>query len=278
MKILKNHGLDTDNRTYIIAEIGINHGGNLDTAKRLIDSAASTGCNAVKFQTYLTEKRVSKDKEDIFNILKASELPLDSFSILKKHADEQGITFFSTPFDKESLDYLESIDTPLYKVASFDVVNRALLDALSKTGKPIIMSVGMADINEIKEAYFILKKNNNSISLLHCISAYPTQEIEANLDVIHSLRHEFPQSVIGQSDHTSGIKVPLYAIAAGAQIIEKHYKIDSDMDCVDAPVSITEKQMRVLVEEARLLEEILGDSKICSTQAEQGTRAFRRIS
>lgn len=278
MKNLKKYGFNTDNKIYVIAEIGINHGGDLDLAKKLIDSASKTGCDAVKFQTYLTEQRAPKGNKEIFDILKRCELPFENFEKLKKHANDYGIDFFSTPFDKESVEYLESINTDLYKVASFDVVNKVLLRELAKTKKPIIMSVGMANIDEIKSAYEVFSVNNHKLALLHCVSAYPTEEKDANLGAVFVLQSKFPDCIIGQSDHTSGIKVPLYAIAAGAQIIEKHYKIDEKMDCIDSAVSISEEQMRKLVDEIRYLEIIIGDAKIQMAGIEKPASIFRRPS
>ena len=257
MKNLREYGFNTDNKTYVIAEIGINHGGNLDNAKRLIDSAAKTGCDAVKFQTYLTEQRAPKGNQEVFDILKKCELPFSDFEKLKDHSKGYGIDFFSTPFDRESIEFLESIETDLYKVASFDVVNKKLLRELAKTGKPIIMSVGMANLDEIRGAYDVIAANKNNLAILHCVSAYPTEERNANLGAINVLQDEFSDCVIGQSDHTAGIKVPLYAVAAGAQIIEKHYKINENMDCIDAPVSISEKSMKNLVNEIRVVELII---------------------
>lgn len=156
MKKLRDYGLDTDNQTYVIAEIGINHGGDLGMAKRLIDSAAQTGCDAVKFQTYITEQRAPKGNQEIYDILKKCELSFTDFDKLMDHSKGYGLEFFSTPFDKESVDYLESINIGLFKVASFDVVNKELLRRLSATGKPIVMSVGMANIKEIKAAYDVI--------------------------------------------------------------------------------------------------------------------------
>ena len=277
MKKLRDYGLDTDNRTYVIAEIGINHGGDFDTARRLIDSAAQTGCDAVKFQTYITEQRAPKGNQEIYDILKKCELPFADFDKLMHHSKGYGLEFFSTPFDKESVDYLESINVGLYKVASFDVVNKELLRRLSATGKPIVMSVGMANIKEIKAAYDVIGGYGN-LSLLHCVSAYPTKEEEANLSAIKVLQEVFPECVIGLSDHTPGAKVPLYAVAAGAQIIEKHYRIDDDMDCVDAPVSISQSQMTEMIRNIREIEVILGDGNIELSDTEEGTAVFRRFS
>ena len=276
MKNLKKYGFNTNNQTYVIAEIGINHGGDVDVAKRLIDSASKTGCDAVKFQTYKTELRAPKGNQEIFNILKKCELPFPDFEVLRKHAQGYGLDFFSTPFDDESVDYLESINTNLYKVASFDIVNKVLLRKIAITGKPVIMSVGMSNLSEIEAAYNIFGEANN-LSLLHCVSAYPTNEVDANLSAISVLKSKFPKAVIGHSDHTNGIKVPLYAVALGAQVIEKHYRIHNNMDCVDAPVSISEVQMAELVSQIRELEIILGEGEVNFLDAEKGSTIFRRF-
>lgn len=276
MKNLKNYGFNTSKLFYTIAEIGINHGGDLDKAKSLIDSAVRAGADSVKFQTYLTEKRTPKNSP-IFDILKQCELPFDAFEKLKNHADEQSIEFFSTPFDEESIQCLEDIDVNLYKVASFDVVNHKLLSSIAETGKAIIMSVGMANTNEIKNAYKILKEKTEKITILHCVSAYPTEEKDANLAVINSLQKEFG-CVIGQSDHTNDIQVPLYAASMGAQVLEKHFKINDEMDCVDSPVSITEKQFTTFCNELKNIEMILGDSDIKSFLVEKETMKYRRLS
>jgi sialic acid synthase SpsE len=276
MKTIKDLGINQENKTFIIAEIGLNHGGDLQVAKDLIDSAIRAGADAVKFQTYLTEKRVPTDSP-IFDILKKCELPFEAFKELKAYSDEKGVLFFSTPFDDESVDYLESIGIELYKIASFDIVNNALLRKISNTGKPIILSVGMSTIDDINKALEILKNGKSKIALLHCISAYPTEEKDANLAAVHSLINSFPDLVIGQSDHTDNILVPLYAVAAGAQILEKHYKITEDMDCIDAPVSISEAKFSALVKETRRLEAILGAGIPQSSEAQKGTEQYRRF-
>lgn len=275
IKTLQEYSFNTENNTYVIAEIGINHGGDIKTAFKLIDSAARTGCDAVKFQTYLTEKRAPKGNQTIFDILKKCELPFEAFGELKQYAQNKEIDFFSTPFDRESVDYLRSIDTDLYKVASFDVVNHALLRDVAATGKPVILSVGMAGLDEIQDAYKILKKGTENIAILHCISSYPLAEDQANLSAIHELREAF-DCIIGYSDHTPGIMVPLYAVAVGAQIIEKHYKVDEDMDCIDASVSISEDQMRDMVEKIRGLETMFGDGFLGVRRTEEPIVAFRR--
>ena len=274
MKNLKESGINTPHKTYVIAEIGLNHGGDLSLAKKMIDAAVSAGVDAVKFQTYLTEKRTFPGSP-IFDILKKCELPFEAFKELKEYSKAKNVDFFSTPFDEESVDYLDSIGCDLYKVASFDVVNIPLLKKVAKTGKPVILSVGMSNLDEIRTAYNTLKENTNNIALLHCISAYPTQESDANLAAVHTLQREF-DCIVGQSDHTDDILVPLYAVAAGAQIIEKHFKLDGQDDCIDNPVSISTTQTKKMVEEIRRVERILGDGVIHSTSAQKGTEIFRR--
>ena len=277
MKILKDHGLNTDNRTYVIAEVGINHGGDIDIAKKLIDSAARAGVDAVKFQTYLTEKRAPEGNKVIFDILKKCELPFEAFKELQNHTAQYNIDFFSTVFDTESLDYLESINCSLYKVPSFDVVNLKMLEKVSQTGKPVIMSCGMSTLEEIKSAYGILRNGTDKITLLHCVSAYPNKSEDANLASIYTLKENF-NCVIGYSCHTNGILAPVYAVAAGAQVIEKHFKIDDNMDCVDAPVSITEAQMKEMIAQIREAEGILGSEQLGIREPEKDIVVFRRIS
>lgn len=277
IKKLKEFGFDTDRRTYVIAEIGINHGGDLGLAERLVASASRAGVDAVKFQTYITEKRAPKGNQAIFDVLKKCELPFDAFRTLQECAASHGVDFFSTPFDRESVEYLNSIDVKLFKVASFDVVNLELLRNLAKTGKPVIMSVGMADHEEIEAAYKTLREGTKNIALLHCVSSYPLEEAQANLSAIYTLQDAY-DCVIGYSDHTPGIWTSLLAGAAGAQVIEKHYRIDVDMDCIDAPVSITEAQTKELVSELRRLESIFGEEYLGPREVEKGTAVFRRAS
>ncbi|MCH8330602.1 MAG: N-acetylneuraminate synthase family protein, partial [Bacteroidetes bacterium] len=251
------------------------HGGDLGVAKDLINSAAKTGCDAVKFQTYITEKRTPADSP-IFDILKQCELPFEAFAELKEYASDLDMDFFSTPFDDESLHYLEEIGSDMYKIASFDLPNHSFLRTIAKTAKSVILSTGMSNLEEIKVAFDIIKEETKKITLLHCISAYPTKEDDANLGAIHQLINNF-DCVIGQSDHTEGIAVPLYAIAAGAQVLEKHFMIDENMDCVDKAVSITEVQMRELVTEARHLEVIMGKGDVELTKAQEEFTWLRRM-
>ena len=277
MKKLKDFGFNTNNKTYIIAEIGINHGGDLNLAKKMIESVSRTGADAVKFQTYLTEKRVSKDSP-IFDILKKCELPFEAFKELQSYSNKLNLDFFSTPFDSESVEYLESINIDLYKIASFDIGNTDLLEKVAKTNKPIIMSVRMSNMDEIKNAYNCIKKYNNRIALLHCVSSYPTNESDSNISSIFNLKENFKNCIIGQSDHTNDIDVPAFSVSAGAQILEKHFKIDKSMECVDSPVSITELQLKNLVIQTRRIEKIMGSSELHTRECEKSSLIYRRKS
>lgn len=274
LKNLKNCGINSNNSIFIIAEIGINHNGDLNLAKKLIESAKRAGADAVKFQTYITEKRVSKESP-VFDILKKCELPFEAFKMLQKYAERHDIIFFSTAFDEESLEYLKNIDCDLYKISSFEVANLQFLKKFAQLQKSLMLSVGMANLEEVKMAYDILSSNNNKIALLHCVSAYPTEEEHSNLGAIFTLKQHF-DCLIGHSDHTNDIVVPFCAAAAGAQILEKHYRIDEKMDCADAPVSITEKQMRILVGQVRRLERILGNGKVDMTDVQKSALIFRK--
>jgi sialic acid synthase SpsE len=265
------------NKTYIIAEIGLNHNGSLDEAIALVDAAAKSGVDAVKFQTYISEKRAPKGDEEMLNILKKYELKFSDFSEIKKHAESKDVEFFSTAFDKESIDYLETIGVELYKVASFDISNLKLLNELAATKKPIIFSTGMATLTEIKKAYEILSSGTKHIGILHCISSYPTNLNDAYLSNIPELLKKF-DCHIGQSDHTNSIEVPQYAVAAGATIIEKHFKIDEKYECIDAPVSITQDQMAKLVTNIRKIEKIFGTSTFGIKPNEKDIVRFRRFS
>jgi N,N'-diacetyllegionaminate synthase len=276
IKKLRDFGFNTDNRTYIIAEIGINHRGDINIAKQLIDSAVRSGVDAVKFQTYITEQRAPKGNDEVFKILKDLELSFEAFKELKEYAKQYDVDFFSTPFDNESVEYLESIGTDLYKIASFDIANHQLLREVAKTGKPVIMSVGMSNLDEIEEAYNILKEGTDSIAILHCISSYPTIEKDSSLSNIYKIQERY-DCIIGQSDHTNDIKVPIYAAAAGAQILEKHFKIDEEFECIDSLVSITELQMQKLIKEVRGLEVIFGKENFGIRSSEEQAVVFRRL-
>ena len=263
--------------TYCIAEIGINHNGSLSQAIELVKAAKRAGADAAKFQTYITEKRAPKNNQEIFDILKKNELSHSDFLTLKECADDVGIEFFSTAFDEESIDILEDIGVETYKLASFDVSNTALLKAVSKTQKSIIFSTGMATLDEIKNAYNLLDIPDDRLGILHCVSSYPLAVESCQLSNIYSLSERYDCRV-GYSDHTKTIDIPIYAVCAGAKIIEKHFYLHDQHECIDEPVSITEEDFLQMITKIRLMEKIISKPEFGIKDAEKAAVQFKRTS
>ena len=262
-------------KPYIIAEAGINHNGNIKTAYDLVDVAKSNGADAVKFQTYNTKKRVGNINKKIYEILKKCELSFSDFEKISNYCKLKKITFFSTPFDEESVDFLEHLKVPLYKIASFDISNYQLINKIIKTKKPTIASTGMASLSEIKKIYKLFRMKSVNFAILHCVSAYPNNEKSSYLSNISLLQRKF-RSPIGISDHTNGIKIPIYGTVLGAKIIEKHIKINHTHNCVDSKVSITGKQLKTLRNEVDKISEILSKPKFGIKPEEINTKPFKR--
>jgi N,N'-diacetyllegionaminate synthase len=223
---------------YIIAEAGVNHNGSYELACKLVDAAKKAGVDCIKFQTYKSENLVSHSAQKAEyqkattgdssqqDMLKKLELSYDEFVGLKSYCDKVGITFLSTPFDFDSIDFLDSIDMPFWKIPSGEITNLPYLVALAKTEKPVVMSTGMCEMNEIQVAIDILLRNGTKeIKLLHCNTEYPTPFEDVNLKAIQTMHNCFGLEV-GYSDHTKGIEVPIAAVAVGATIIEKHFTLD----------------------------------------------------
>jgi|TARA_Y100000294_G_scaffold173442_1_gene189597 sialic acid synthase SpsE len=262
-------------KPYIIAEAGINHNGNLKTAFDLVDVAKYNGADAVKFQTYDTKKRVGNVNKKIYEILKKCELSFDDFEKVNNYCKLKKITFFSTPFDEESVDFLEYLKVPLYKIASFDISNYQLINKIIKTKKPTIASTGMSSLSEIKKIYRLFRTKSVDLSILHCVSSYPNHERSSYLSNISFLKEKF-KSPIGISDHTNDIKIPIYGTLLGAKIIEKHIKINDSHKCADSKVSITGKQLKLLRSEVDKISEILNKPKFGVRPEEIGIKIFKR--
>ena len=260
---------------FIIAEAGINHNGKIKDALRLVDVAKKNGASAIKFQTYITEKRIKKKYKKIFNILKKCELKFDDFKIINDYCKYRKIDFFSTPFDKESVNFLNSLNVKLFKVASFDIANYELINEIIKTRKPTIVSTGMASLNEIDKVYNVFKKKRVDLALLHCVSSYPSKDDSSYLSNINFLKKRF-NCEIGISDHTNDIKIPIYGNLLGAKIIEKHLKINEKHKCVDSPVSITGKQQQALKIEIDNIRKILKTASFGIRKEERGSKIFKR--
>jgi sialic acid synthase SpsE/protoporphyrinogen oxidase len=258
--------------TYIIAEAGLNHNGNLEIAKKLILEAKKCGCNAVKFQSFDATGRVSKKvksvhyseeadglQENIHEMFKRLSLNFNQTKKLFNYAKSKKIEIFSTPFDEKQVDMLEKLKVNFYKIASVDLVNIPLLEKVSKTQKPVILSTGMSNLSNVEDAVEIFKKNGNkNLILLHCLSSYPANENEINLRAIDTLKNSF-NIPVGLSDHCPGIEVSLMSIGLGANIIERHFTLDRKLEGPDHILSSEPNEMKRLVEISKNSESILGD-------------------
>ena len=261
----------------IMCHPNINHNGDFNTAKGLIDEASQAGATAVKLQTYITEKRVSKDSP-IFGILKQCELTFKDQEELFKYAGSKDIEIFSTPFDEESVEFLASINTPCYKIASFDLVNKKLLKKVAEQGRPVIMSRGMASQEEIDTSFNIVKDSGVDIVLLHCISAYPVpSHTSLHLDTINALKDRY-NCPVGFSDHTMGIDAAKYAVAAGACVIEKHFTLSRASKGPDHALSTEPQEMKELVKGVGVVAEMMGKAVWSPVPAEKEILQYRRIS
>lgn len=257
---------------FIIAEAGVNHNGDIKLAKKLIDAAKSAGADAVKFQTFKAESLVSEvaqkadyqkhttgADESQLEMLKKLELSFGDFKNLKKYCEEKKIIFLSTPFDFESIDLLESLEMTLYKVPSGEITNLPYLMKIASKGKPVIMSTGMSDLDEVGLALDILRDNGaGKITLLHCNTQYPTPFEDANIKAMLTLKEHFGVAV-GYSDHTLGIEAPIAAVALGASVIEKHFTLDKSMEGPDHKASLNPQELKVMVTSIRNIEIALGD-------------------
>lgn len=273
-----------ESKTYIIAEAGVNHNGNMETAKQLIDAAADAGVNAVKFQSFKSEKLVLKDtskapyqkkttakNESQLDMLKALEVGKENMRMLQSYAAGKGLTFLSTPFEQDSLQELCELDVPALKIAATDVTNIQFLREAAKTGKPIILSAGMCYMEEVYRALEAIRPFNDKVILLQCSANYPIQDTEANLNVIDTFKKEF-DIIVGYSDHSVGIGASPYAVAKGAKVVEKHFTLDRNMAGPDQMASVTPEELKQLVQEIRKVECYLGTSLKMPTSSEQFTR------
>ena len=261
-------------RVMIIAEAGVNHNGSLECAKQLARKAKEAGADYVKFQTYKTENIVTYDakkaeyqientkKDDSqFAMLKKLELSYEDFKEIKLYCDNIGIKFLSTAFDFESIDFLKEMGIDFWKIPSGEIVNRPYLEKIAKTDMPIVLSTGMSNLEEVRQAIDVLVNGGSrDISILHCTTQYPTLITECNLNVIDTLKKEFSFKV-GYSDHTEGILAPVIAVAKGAQIIEKHFTLDRNMEGPDHKASLEPLELKEMVERIREVEKMLGCSE-----------------
>jgi sialic acid synthase SpsE len=274
------------NNIYVIAEAGLNHGGNVERALALVRAAKWAGADAVKFQTFRAERLSStkpaklshtKNQPNLQELFKKLELAFDAFRILYKEAKRIGIEFLSTPFDEESADFLNDLGVNAFKIASGDITHRPLIEHVSRKGKPVLLSTGMSTAEEIEKAIdWMHAQSNHQGVLLHCVSSYPAQLNELNLKSVQFLRDRFGMPV-GFSDHSVGTLGSIVARSLGAQVIERHFMIESRTDMPDLAVSMDAKTLKTHIEELRTIGSILGQrGKFTSDSENRNKTASRR--
>lgn len=274
---------------FVIGEAGLNHNGDLEIAKKLIDSAADAGCDCVKFQRRTVEVLATRDildaKDDRFPSLGATyreirerhEFSAGQFQELVNHAKARGIMILCTPFDGAAVEFLEQFDLPGYKIASHSVTNLPLLERLAETGKPMIMSTGMCTLEELDQALGIFAKAGTPVAILHCVSAYPTPPEAQNMAMIGKLRERYAVPV-GYSGHEIGFQPTLLSIALRASIVERHITLDTGMEGFDHKLSLSPKMLAEMVENIRLTETMMGTGEKRVSETEQITRNKYHVS
>ena len=275
---------------YIIAEMSANHNQSFDEAVRIIRAMKEAGADAIKLQTYTPDTMTIDSRSEYFQIGKGTiwegknlyELyaeaytPWDWHPKLKRVANELGLDCFSTPFDASAVEFLEKMNVPVHKIASFELVDHALLRCVARTGKPIIMSTGMATLEEIEESIAVIRDSGSTqLALLKCTSAYPAVPEEMNLQTIPDMAQRFGVP-IGLSDHTLGIAVPVAAVTLGACIVEKHFTLSRSAPGPDSAFSLEPHEFKQMVEAIRVAEKALGKPNYELTQSEVASRVFRR--
>ena len=277
------------NSVFIIAELSANHGGDIEIAKNTIRAANRTGADAIKLQTY-TDKTMTldSDKDDfiikgtiwkgkkLYDLYTEASLPWEWHEELFKTAKEEGLVCFSSPFDKTAVDFLENLNCPIYKIASFEITDIPLIEYVASKGKPIIMSTGIAEYEDIKLAVDTCRNaGNNDITLLKCTSSYPAPIDEANLLMMERFAKDFNVKV-GLSDHTLGSVVPVVATALGAKVIEKHFILDKSVGGPDASFSLDEKEFTEMVTAVRNAEKAIGRESYELTEKQKAGKNFAR--
>ena len=283
-------GPGSGNKTFIIAELSANHGGKYETAAASLKAIKETGADAVKLQTYTADTLTIDSKSEYFRIrqntlwdgktlyqlYQEAHTPWEWQPKLKKIADDLDLTLFSSPFDKTAVDFLEQMDVPAYKVASFEITDIQLIEYIASKGKPVIISTGIAELADIEEALAACRRQgNDQIALLKCTSAYPAPMEEVNLRTIPNMINRFGLPV-GISDHTLGISVPIAAVALGARIIEKHFILDRNLGGPDAAFSIEPEEFRTMVRAVRDVEAALGKVSYELSDRVRKNRIFAR--
>ena len=271
-------------KVFIIAEAGVNHNGSLELAKKLIDVAVEAGADAVKFQTFKADKLVSKHAqkadyqkqttstdESQYDMIKKLELDDNEHRVLIRYCKDKKIMFLSTPFDHDSIDLLNSFQMPIFKIPSGEITNLPYLRHIGRLGKEVVLSTGMANLDEVQDALEVLIKAGTSkekVTVLHATTEYPCPVDEVNLRAMQTIKVAFGVKV-GYSDHTQGIEMPIAAVAMGACVIEKHFTLDRTMEGPDHKASLEPEELKAMVQAIRHIEQALGDGVKKPSQSEQ---------
>lgn len=279
-----NRTISEQERVFIIAEAGVNHNGNMEIAREMIDVASEAGADAVKFQTFKAEhlilqniekapyqKVTTNSGESQYDMLKRLEVTKEQTKELMDYCRRKNIIFLSTPFEKVSLDELDALGVSAFKVAATDLTNIQFLRQVAEKGKPIILSAGMCYLEEVQRAIEAIYPLNKDVVLLQCTANYPIQDVEANINVIRTFKETF-DILVGYSDHSQGVGASPYAVAVGAKVIEKHFTLDKNMEGPDHKASVTPEELKQLVSDIRRVERYLGDGVKMPSYSEQMTR------
>ena len=283
--------MNKENRScFIIAELSANHGGKLEIALETVRAAKRAGADAIKLQTYTADTITLNSKKECFKInqgthwdgqylydlYKEAFLPWEWHKPIFALAKEEGLVCFSSPFDFTAVDFLEELNCPIYKIASFEITDIPLIEYAALKGKPMIISTGIAEIKDIELAIETCKKaGNNNVTILKCTSAYPANPKDANLSTIDDIKQRFKVKS-GLSDHTLGIEAPMIAVAMGATVIEKHFILDKSLGGADAHFSLDEKEFEKMVTAVRLTEKMMGEVDYEMTESKKKSREFSR--
>ncbi|MCL4109643.1 UNVERIFIED_CONTAM: hypothetical protein GTU68_061900 [Idotea baltica] len=262
---------------FLIAEAGVNHNGDIDMALELVDVAADSGADAIKFQTFKAERLVTPTAAK-FEMLKRLELSEDDHRILIERCRQRNILFMSTPFEEQSADFLNSIDVPVFKIPSGEMTNLPFLSHVAAMGRPMVISTGMCSLAEVEDAVRAVEDaGNTQFALLHCVSNYPADPADVNLRAMQSLASAF-QVPVGYSDHTVGCEVAVAAVAMGACVVEKHYTLDRSLPGPDHAASLEPTELKELVRQIRTIEMAFGDGRKKPVANEKDTAEVARKS
>jgi len=288
---LAQRAIGAGHPVFVIAEAGVNHNGDLDLARRLVDVAAAAGADAVKFQTFAAERVATREapkadyqrqttsaEESQQQMLRRLELSPAAHRELQAHARGRGLLFLSTPFDEPSADLLDALGVPAIKIGSGEVTNLPFLQHIARKGRPVILSTGMSTLDEVAAAVAAVRATGHlELILLHCVSEYPARAIDANLRAMQTLAGAF-RTPVGYSDHTTGLEVALAAVALGASVIEKHFTLDRTLPGPDHRASLEPAELTALVRGIRVVEQALGNGVKAPTPGELANRIVARRS